>query len=100
MVLIDEIDKADIDFPNDLLRELDRLEFEVAESPELKFRAADGGVRARPIIIVTHNEEKALPGAFLRRCVFHFVEFPKDPMDLDAILGAHEIKDKKPQAGG
>jgi MoxR-like ATPase len=95
VVLIDEIDKADIDFPNDLLRELDRLEFEVAESPDLRFGVAAGRPDLRPIIVITHNEEKALPTAFLRRCVFHFVEFPRDPLDLDAILGAHAIRDPK-----
>jgi len=94
VVLIDEIDKADLDFPNDLLRELDRLEFEVAEAPELKFSIPDAP-KLRPIIVVTHNEEKALPTAFLRRCVFHFVEFPKEPGELDAILGAHSIKDSE-----
>jgi len=95
VVLIDEIDKADIDFPNDLLRELDRLEFEVAEAPELRFGISADRAELRPIILITHNEEKALPSAFLRRCVFHFVEFPRDPMDLDKILGAHSISDPK-----
>ncbi|WP_083745467.1 MoxR family ATPase [Variovorax sp. KK3] len=91
VVLIDEVDKADLDFPNDLLRELDRLEFEVAESPDIAFKVPPDQPALRPIIIVTHNEEKALPTAFLRRCIFHYVEFPKD--ELDAILAQHSITD-------
>lgn len=89
VVLIDEVDKADLDFPNDLLRELDRLEFDVAEAPEIGFRVPGDQPALRPIIFVTHNEEKALPTAFLRRCIFHYVEFPKD--ELDAILSRHSI---------
>jgi MoxR-like ATPase len=88
VVLIDEIDKADLDFPNDLLRELDRLEFEVPETPGVLHRAPSD---LRPIVFITHNEEKALPNAFLRRCVFHYVEFPQD--ELDTILTQHQIKD-------
>ena len=91
VVLIDEVDKADLDFPNDLLRELDRLEFDVAEAPEIGFRVPPDQPALRPIIFVTHNEEKALPTAFLRRCIFHYVEFPKD--ELDAILSRHSIGD-------
>ena len=91
VVLIDEIDKADLDFPNDLLRELDRLEFEVAEAPTMRYRVPPGRPDLRPIIVVTHNEEKALPTAFLRRCVFHYVEFPQ--AELDAILSQHRIAD-------
>jgi len=94
VVLIDEIDKADLDFPNDLLRELDRLEFEVAEAPEISYRVPPDEPKLRPIIFVTHNEEKALPTAFLRRCVFHYLEFPKERAELDAILGQHAIDDK------
>jgi len=89
VVLIDEIDKADLDFPNDLLRELDRLEFEIPEAPGMRFSAPEDRPELRPIIFVTHNEEKALPPAFLRRCIFHFVEFPKDRRLLEAILGRH-----------
>jgi len=89
VVLIDEVDKADLDFPNDLLRELDRLEFNVAEAPEIGFGVPPDKPALRPIIFVTHNEEKALPTAFLRRCIFHYVEFPKD--ELDAILSRHSI---------
>lgn len=93
VVLIDEVDKADLDFPNDLLRELDRLEFSVAEAPEMSFQAPLDKPELRPIIIVTHNEEKALPTAFLRRCIFHYVEFPQT--ELDAIMAQHEIDDER-----
>jgi MoxR-like ATPase len=88
VVLLDEIDKADLDFPNDLLLELDRWRFAVAEVPSMKY---DGGKAAelRPVVIVTHNEEKALPPAFLRRCVFHYLEFPTDPNHLQAVLKLH-----------
>ncbi len=75
VLLIDEVDKADIEFPNDLLRELDRMEFHVYETREL--------VRAkhRPLVIITSNNEKELPDAFLRRCFFHYIRFPdKDTM--------------------
>ncbi|SHE42308.1 MoxR-like ATPase [Lampropedia hyalina DSM 16112] len=70
-LLIDEIDKADIEFPNDLLRELDRMEFHVYETREL-VRA-----RQRPIVFITSNNEKELPDAFLRRCFFHYIKFPE-----------------------
>ncbi|MEU7908519.1 MoxR family ATPase [Actinoplanes sp. NPDC049118] len=86
-VLIDEIDKADLDFPNDLLWELDRMEFEVTEAPEIGYKA--GGLR--PLVIITHNEEKPLPPAFLRRCVYYYVEFPQTPSELDAILRLHNL---------
>lgn len=92
VVLIDEIDKADLDFPNDLLLELDRLEFRVAEDPSMRYRVAGpstGQPDPRPIIFVTHNEEKALPTAFLRRCIFHHVEFPEDETTLLDILALH-----------
>jgi MoxR-like ATPase len=72
VVLIDEIDKADIEFPNDLLRELDRMEFYVYETHELV------QAKHRPIIIITSNNEKELPDAFLRRCFFHYIRFPDD----------------------
>ena len=81
IVLIDEIDKADIDFPNDLLRELDQLAFDIPEVPGLGFAVPEDKPELRPVIIVTNNEEKTLPAAFLRRCVFHYIEFPKDPDD-------------------
>ena len=82
VVLIDEIDKADIEFPNDLLRELDRMEFYVYETRQL-VRA-----RHRPIIIITSNNEKELPDAFLRRCFFHFIRFP-DEATMRRIVEVH-----------
>lgn len=93
VVLIDEIDKADIDFPNDLLHELDQLAFEVPEAPGMRFSVPADRPDLRPVIFVTNNEEKTLPAAFLRRCVFHYVEFPDDPEYLDAILSLHRIGD-------
>lgn len=82
VLLIDEIDKADIEFPNDLLRELDRMEFFVYETKQL--------VKAvhRPIIIITSNNEKELPDAFLRRCFFHYIKFP-DKKTMEQIIGVH-----------
>ena len=82
VLLIDEIDKADIEFPNDLLQELDRMEFFVYETGET-VRA-----RHRPIVIITSNNEKDLPDAFLRRCFFHYIRFP-DPDILKAIVEVH-----------
>lgn len=82
VLLIDEIDKADIEFPNDLLRELDRMEFYVYETREL-VRA-----RHRPIMLITSNNEKELPDAFLRRCFFHYIRFP-DEATMRAIVGVH-----------
>ncbi|MFO0612909.1 MAG: MoxR family ATPase [Polyangiaceae bacterium] len=70
VLLIDEVDKADLEFPNDLLHELDRMRFRIAETNE------DVAAKIRPIVIITSNNEKELPDAFLRRCVFHFIEFP------------------------
>jgi MoxR-like ATPase len=82
VLLIDEIDKADIEFPNDLLLELDRMEFHVYETGEL--------IRAerRPIVIITSNNEKELPDAFLRRCFFHYIKFPDDAT-MAAIVEVH-----------
>ena len=82
VLLIDEIDKADIEFPNDLLLELDRMEFHVYETGET--------VRAeqRPVIIITSNNEKELPDAFLRRCFFHYIRFP-DAQTMQAIVEVH-----------
>ena len=91
VVLLDEIDKADLDFPNDLLWELDRLEFRVNEARDMHYAIGDHP-ELRPIIVVTHNEEKPLPPAFLRRCIFHHIEFPKNEDDLLTILRLHEIK--------
>ncbi|HET9472653.1 MAG TPA: MoxR family ATPase [Steroidobacteraceae bacterium] len=82
VLLIDEIDKADIEFPNDLLRELDRMEFYVHETREL-IRA-----RHRPIILITSNNEKELPDAFLRRCFFHYIRFP-DAETMKKIVHVH-----------
>ncbi len=82
VLLIDEIDKADIEFPNDLLQELDRMEFYVYETGET-IRA-----RQRPIVIITSNNEKELPDAFLRRCFFHYIRFP-DEATMRAIVGVH-----------
>lgn len=82
VLLIDEIDKADIEFPNDLLQELDRMEFFVYETGET-IRA-----RHRPVVIITSNNEKELPDAFLRRCFFHFIRFP-DAETLAAIVRVH-----------
>ncbi len=81
-LLIDEIDKADIEFPNDLLREIDRMEFYVYETREL-IKA-----RHRPIVFITSNNEKELPDAFLRRCFFHYIKFP-DADTMRAIVGVH-----------
>ena len=94
VVLLDEIDKADLDFPNDLLWELDRLEFRVNEARDIHYAIGDHP-ELRPIIVVTHNEEKPLPPAFLRRCIFHHIEFPKNQADLRKILHLHEVEDDK-----
>jgi MoxR-like ATPase len=82
VLLIDEIDKADIEFPNDLLRELDRMEFYVYETRELV------KARHRPIIVITSNNEKELPDAFLRRCFFHYIRFP-DEATMRQIVDVH-----------
>jgi MoxR-like ATPase len=88
VLLIDEIDKADIEFPNDLLQELDRMEFFVYETKQL--------VKAvhRPIIVITSNNEKELPDAFLRRCFFHYIRFP-DQQTMQRIVDVHFPKLKK-----
>jgi MoxR-like ATPase len=82
VLLIDEIDKADIEFPNDLLQELDRMEFYVQETDET-IRA-----EVRPVVIITSNNEKELPDAFLRRCFFHYIRFPDD-QTMRAIVEVH-----------
>jgi MoxR-like ATPase len=89
VLLIDEIDKADIEFPNDLLQELDRMEFHVYETGETIT------ARHRPVVIITSNNEKDLPDAFLRRCFFHFIRFP-DEATLATIVRVHfpDIKDR------
>ena len=82
VLLIDEIDKADIEFPNDLLRELDRMEFDVYETKKLV------KAKHRPIIVITSNNEKELPDAFLRRCFFHYIKFP-DQNTMTEIIDVH-----------
>ncbi|MDP1981632.1 MAG: MoxR family ATPase [Sulfuritalea sp.] len=82
VLLIDEIDKADIEFPNDLLQELDRMEFYVQETDET-IRA-----EVRPVVVITSNNEKELPDAFLRRCFFHYIRFP-DTETMKAIVDVH-----------
>lgn len=81
VLLIDEIDKADIEFPNDLLQELDRMEFHVYETGEMV------KAKVRPIVIITSNNEKELPDAFLRRCFFHYIRFP----DVDTLARIVEV---------
>jgi MoxR-like ATPase len=82
VLLIDEVDKADIEFPNDLLNELDEMNFHVLETDERI------SARHRPIVIITSNSEKELPDAFLRRCVFHYIEFPDRDL-MAQIVGVH-----------
>ena len=82
VLLVDEVDKADIEFPNDLLRELDRMEFHVYETQAI-VRA-----RHRPLIVITSNNEKELPDAFLRRCFFHYIRFP-DRETMERIVAVH-----------
>ncbi|MGH8798711.1 MAG: AAA family ATPase [Casimicrobiaceae bacterium] len=82
VVLIDEVDKADIEFPNDLLRELDRMEFHVYETQ------ATISARHRPVVVITSNNEKELPDAFLRRCFFHYIRFP-DKATMTRIVDVH-----------
>src|SRR5213083_2973878 len=79
VLLIDEVDKADIEFPNDLLLELDRMEFHVHETGET-VRAAE-----RPVVVITYNNEKELPDAFLRRCFFHYISFPDRETMADIV---------------
>ena len=82
VLLIDEVDKADLEFPNDLLWELDRMEFYIPETKETV------KAKQRPIVIITSNAEKELPDAFLRRCVFHYIEFP-DQEQMEQIIRVH-----------
>ena len=88
VLLIDEIDKADIEFPNDLLQELDKMEFYVYETKENVI------AKKRPIVIITSNNEKELPDAFLRRCIFHYINFP-DKKTMQDIVNVHFPKIKK-----
>jgi MoxR-like ATPase len=82
VLLIDEVDKADLEFPNDLLHELDRMRFRVQETNE------DVVAKERPVVVITSNNEKELPDAFLRRCVFHFIDFP-EPEFMRRIVAVH-----------
>ena len=82
VLLIDEIDKADLEFPNDLLWELDKMEFYIAETKETV------KTKKRPIVIITSNAEKELPDAFLRRCIFHYIEFPSEEK-MKEIIDVH-----------
>jgi MoxR-like ATPase len=82
VLLIDEVDKADIEFPNDLLHELDRMRFKILETGD------EIVARHRPVVVITSNNEKELPDAFLRRCVFHFIDFP-DPALMRRIVAVH-----------
>ena len=82
VLLIDEVDKADLEFPNDLLHELDRMRFRILETNE------EVEAKARPVVVVTSNNEKELPDAFLRRCVFHFIDFP-DRALMERIVRVH-----------
>ena len=85
VLLIDEVDKADIEFPNDLLHELDRMRFRVTETDD------DVIAKERPVVIITSNNEKELPDAFLRRCVFHFIDFPDQEL-MKRIVAVHHPK--------
>jgi MoxR-like ATPase len=85
VLLIDEVDKADIEFPNDLLHELDRMRFKILETGEEVI------AKERPVVVITSNNEKELPDAFLRRCVFHFIDFP-EPELMRRIISVHHPK--------
>ncbi|MGB5811760.1 MAG: MoxR family ATPase [Polyangiales bacterium] len=83
VLLIDEIDKADVEFPNDLLNELDRMQFHIDETQQ------DIVAKQRPVVLITSNAEKELPDAFLRRCVFHFIDFPTPELMQDIVRVHH-----------
>src|SRR3954469_8143687 len=85
VLLIDEVDKADIEFPNDLLHELDRMRFKILETGE------EVVAKERPIVVITSNNERELPDAFLRRCVFHFIDFPDNEL-MKRIVEVHHPK--------
>ena len=89
VLLIDEIDKADLEFPNDLLHELDRMRFTVSETGD------EIVARERPVVVITSNAEKELPDAFLRRCVFHFIEFPDQELMARIVRVHHADLDQK-----
>jgi MoxR-like ATPase len=89
VLLIDEVDKADLEFPNDLLHELDRMRFVVTETGD------EIAARERPIVVITSNNEKELPDAFLRRCVFHFIDFPPEELMRKIVRVHHPGLDDK-----
>jgi MoxR-like ATPase len=89
VLLIDEIDKADLEFPNDLLHELDTMEFAVIETGD-RHKA-----KQRPVVVITSNSEKELPDAFLRRCVFHYIEFPDETLMAEIVRVHHPDVGKK-----
>jgi len=89
VLLIDEIDKADLEFPNDLLRELDEMRFSIVETNE------EIAAKHRPVVLITSNNEKELPDAFLRRCIFHFIEFPDAALMRQIIAVHHPHLDAK-----
>jgi MoxR-like ATPase len=89
VLLIDEIDKADLEFPNDLLRELDEMRFTILETGE------ETVARERPVVLITSNNEKELPDAFLRRCIFHYIEFPDVPLMRQIVAVHHPHLDAK-----
>jgi MoxR-like ATPase len=89
VLLIDEVDKADLEFPNDLLHELDRMRFKILETGE------EIVARERPIVVITSNNEKDLPDAFLRRCVFHFIDFPDEALMKRIVAVHHPDLEKK-----
>jgi MoxR-like ATPase len=89
VLLIDEIDKADLEFPNDLLHELDRMRFFIAETGE------EVVAKQRPVVVITSNNEKELPDAFLRRCVFHFIDFPDKALMREIVAVHHPDLDQE-----
>ena len=89
VLLIDEVDKADLEFPNDLLHELDRMRFFISETGDEVI------AKQRPVLVITSNNEKELPDAFLRRCVFHFIDFPEKQLMRDIVAVHHPDLDEK-----
>ena len=89
MLLIDEVDKADLEFPNDLLHELDRMRFFIPETGD------EIVAKQRPVVVITSNNEKELPDAFLRRCVFHFIDFPQPELMRNIVHVHHPHLDAK-----
>ena len=89
VLLIDEVDKADIEFPNDLLHELDQMNFTIAETGDLV------AAKTRPIVVISSNNEKELPDAFLRRVVFHYIDFPDEPLMKNIVAVHYPVLDEK-----